>query len=99
MEADHPVSNLLVTGAKAAGYPVRDQSMAGCYGQLPPLRHSVGAPNPLSSTPDTEAPLSITNLPGTSSASGDGQTTELDSDDEFGFDEVIIMPSSKRLNV
>ena len=97
MEADHPVSNLLVAGAQAAGFPVRDQSMAR-YGQLPPLRHTVGAPNPPSSIL-IDVPLSITTLPGTNSVSGARQSSEKESDDEFGFEEVIIMPSGKRLNV
>ena len=95
MAADHPVSNLLVTDAQAAGFPVRDQSMA-YYGQLPPLRHTVGAPNPPSSIL-IDVPLSIITLPGNSSVSGAGQSTEQDSDDEFDFDEVI-MPSGKRFN-
>jgi hypothetical protein len=43
-------------------------------------------------------PLSITTLPGTSSISDAGQSTEQDSDDEFGFDEVITLSSGKRLN-
>ena len=96
MAVDHPVSNLLVTGAQAAGFPVRDQSMAR-YGQLPPLHHTAGAPNPPSSIL-IDVPLSITTLPGNSSVSGAGQSTEQDSDDEFDFDEVITMPSGKRFN-
>ena len=96
-EADHPVSNLLVAGAQAAGFPVRDQSMAR-YSRLPLLHHTVGAPNPPSSV-IIDVPLSIITLPGTNSASGAGQSTKQDSDDEFGFKEVIIMPSGKRLNV
>ena len=96
MGADHPVSNLLVTGAQAAGFPVCDQSMA-CYGQLLPLRHTVGAPNPPSSIL-IDVPLSITTLSGTNSVSGAGQSTEQDpADDEFGFEKVIIVPSGKRL--
>ena len=91
MAVDHPVSNLLVTGAQAAGFPVRDQSMVR-YGQLPPLCHTAGAPNPPSSIL-IDVPLSITTLPGNSSVSGAGQNTEQDSDDE-----VITMPSGKRFN-
>ena len=96
MVADHPVSNLLVTGAQVSGFSVHNQSMAR-YGQLPPLRHTVGAPNPPSSIL-IDVPLSITTLPGNSSVSGAGQSTEQDSDDEFDFDKVITMPSGKRFN-
>ena len=96
IETDHPVSNLLVAGAQATGLPVRDQSMAGRYGQLPPLRHTVGAPNPPSSS-FTNVPLSITTLLGTSSVSGAGESTEYEGD-EFDFDEVITMPSGKGQN-
>ena len=93
MEADHPLSNLLVTGAQAAGFPIHDQLMAR-YGQLPPLRHTVGTPSPPSILIDV--PLNITTLSGTSSVSCAGKSTEQHSDDEFGFEEVIIMPSGKR---
>ena len=89
MEADHPASNLLVAGAQAAGFPIRDQSTSR-YGQLPPLHHAVGAPNPSSSN--------LTDAPQRSSVSGVGQSTEQDSDDEFGFDEVINVPSGKIMN-
>lgn len=89
MEADHPASNLLVAGAQAAGFPVRDQSTSHC-GQLPPLRHTVGAPNPPSSN--------LTDASQSNSVSGVGQSTEQDSDDEFGFDEIINVPSGKIMN-
>ena len=64
MEADHPVSNLLVTGAQATGFPIHDhdQSMAH-YGQLPPLHHTVATPNPPSSVL-IGVPLNIITLPG-----------------------------------
>ena len=91
MVADHPVSNLLVTGAQVSGFSVHNQSMAR-YGQLPPLRHTVGAPNPPSSIL-IDVPLSIITLPGNSCVSAAGQNTEQDSDDE-----VITMPSGKRFN-
>ena len=101
METDCPVSNLFITGAQAASFPVRDSSMVR-YGQLPPLRHSVGASSPLSTTlnaaTDPTVPLSVTSPSGISAISGSGQSTELEQDDEFDFDEVIALPSGKRLH-
>ncbi len=93
METDHPMSNPWIIGAQASSFPIRDQPMAR-YGQLPPLRHTAGAPNRPSSTL-TDIPLSITTLPGTNSVSGAGQNIEQDSDDEFDFDEVITLPTGK----
>ena len=101
MDADQPPPGLFITtGAGASGIPTPRPLMTR-YGQLPPLRHAVGAPSSLSSA-ILNAANGLSAQPCAASSSKSMSIPEAGQSgaqggphDDFDFDEVIVHPSRK----